>query len=118
MIKASGIDHVVLHVSDVQRSKRFYAGLLGMTAYRDNDTQVFLHAGGQGIALFKRPGDAAVRAGGDLNHLALNVSGGTYETLKAELQQHGVAVPGRPGDDRCIYFQDPDGHRLQLVIRS
>jgi catechol 2,3-dioxygenase-like lactoylglutathione lyase family enzyme len=46
MIQASGIDHVVLHVSDVQRSKRFYTELLGMTAYRENDTQVFLHAGG------------------------------------------------------------------------
>ena len=81
MIQASGIDHVVLHVSDVQRSKRFYTELLGMTAYRENDTQVFLHAGGQGIALFKGPGDAAVHAGGDLNHLALNVASGTYETL-------------------------------------
>jgi hypothetical protein len=59
-----------------------------------------------------------VRAGGDLNHLALNVAGGTYETLKTELQQHGVTVTGRPGDDRCIYFQDPDGHRLQLTVRS
>jgi catechol 2,3-dioxygenase-like lactoylglutathione lyase family enzyme len=118
MIQASGIDHVVLHVSDVQRSKRFYTELLGMTAYRENDTQVFLHAGGQGIALFKGPGDAAVHAGGDLNHLALNVASGTYETLKTELQQHGVAVSGRPGDDRCIYFQDPDGHRLQLTVRS
>jgi catechol 2,3-dioxygenase-like lactoylglutathione lyase family enzyme len=41
MIQASGIDHIVLHVSDVQRSKRFYTELLGMTAYRENDTQVF-----------------------------------------------------------------------------
>jgi catechol 2,3-dioxygenase-like lactoylglutathione lyase family enzyme len=117
MIQASGIDHIVLHVSDVQRSKRFYTELLGMTAYRENDTQVFLHAGGQGIALFKAPDNAAVYAGSDLNHLALNVAGGTYETLKAELQQHGVSVTGRPGDAHCIYFQDPDGHRLQLTIR-
>jgi hypothetical protein len=29
-----------------------------------------------------------------------------------------VAVSGRPGDDRCIYFSDPDGHRLQLMIRE
>jgi len=28
-----------------------------------------------------------------------------------------VAVTGRPGEDRCIYFQDPDGHRLQLMVR-
>jgi len=38
--------------------------------------------------------------------------------LKADLEKHGVAVSGRPGDDRCIYFSDPDGHRLQLMVRE
>jgi hypothetical protein len=66
---------------------------------------VFLHAGTQGVALFKRLDDGP--AGGDLNHLALNVADGTYESLKAELEAHGVAVSGRPGDDQCIYFSDP-----------
>ena len=51
-----------------------------------------------------------------MNHLALNVAGGSYDTLKAELERHGVKVTGRPGEDHCIYFQDPDGHRLQLVF--
>jgi catechol 2,3-dioxygenase-like lactoylglutathione lyase family enzyme len=117
MIQASGIDHIVLHVSDVRRSRDFYTGRLGMTVYRENDTQVFLHAGTQGVALFKNS-DGAPAAGGDLNHLALNVAGGSYETLKAELEAHGVKVSGRPGDDHCIYFQDPDGHRLQLMFKK
>ena len=118
MIEASGIDHIVLHVSDVQRSKKFYTELLGMTPYRENDRQVFLHAGAQGIALFKRTDASAAAAGGDMNHLALKVAGGTYESLKTELEANGVSVSGRPGDDHCIYFQDPDGHRLQLMFRK
>jgi glyoxylase I family protein len=118
MIEASGIDHIVLHVSDVQRSKQFYTELLGMTPYRENDRQVFLHAGAQGVALFKKPDGSPVPAGGDMNHLALKVAGGTYESLKSELEAHGVKVSGRPGDDHCIYFQDPDGHRLQLMFRK
>ena len=118
MIEASGIDHIVLHVSDVQRSKQFYTELLGMTPYRENDRQVFLHAGSQGVALFKKTDGSPVPAGGDMNHLALKVAGGTYDSLKAELETHGVAVSGRPGDDHCIYFQDPDGHRLQLMFRK
>ena len=117
MIEASGIDHIVLHVSDVQRSKKFYTERLGMTVYRENDRQVFLHAGTQGVALFKRPAGTAAVAG-DLNHLALNVASGNYESLKAELEAHGVKVGGRPGDDHCIYFNDPDGHRLQLMFRK
>jgi len=77
-----------------------------------------LHAGQQGVALFKKQGDTPLMTGNDLNHLALNVTSGTYETLKAELEKRGVAVSGRPGQDRCIYFRDPDGHRLQLMVRS
>ena len=29
--------------------------------------------------------------------------------------RNGCTVTGRPGDDRCIYFDDPDGHRLQAL---
>lgn len=117
MIRTTGVDHVVLHVSDVQRSKAFYTEILGMTAYREEEGHVFMHAGDQGVALFKKQGDAPLTAGNDLNHLALNAAG-SYETLKAELEKVGVAVSGRPGQDRCIYFRDPDGHRLQLMVRS
>jgi catechol 2,3-dioxygenase-like lactoylglutathione lyase family enzyme len=118
MIQANGIDHIVLHVNDVGRAKKFYTELLGMTVYRENDRQVFLHAGQQGVALFKRQESIPLTTGNDLNHLALNVAAGTYEALKDELEKNGVAVSGRPGDDHCIYFQDPDGHRLQLMVRS
>jgi catechol 2,3-dioxygenase-like lactoylglutathione lyase family enzyme len=118
MIRTSGVDHVVLHVNDVERSKKFYTDVLGMTVYREDDGQVFLHAGQQGVALFRKPGDAPLTTGNDLNHLALSVATGSYESLKAELERNGVAVSGRPGQDRCIYFRDPDGHRLQLMVRS
>jgi catechol 2,3-dioxygenase-like lactoylglutathione lyase family enzyme len=117
MIQASGIDHIVLHVNDVDRAKKFYTEVLGMAVYRENDCQVFLHAGSQGVALFKKQGDTPLTTGNDLNHLALNVTTGTYEALKAALEKSGVAVSGRPGENRCIYFRDPDGHRLQLMVR-
>jgi glyoxylase I family protein len=116
MIQVNGVDHIVLHVNDVPRAKKFYTEVLGMTPYREGEGQVFLHAGQQGVALFKKSGGAPLATGNDLNHLALNVASGTYETLKAELESHGVAVSGRPGEDRCVYSSDPDGHRLQLVF--
>ena len=118
MIQVNGLNHIVLHVQDVARAKKFYTEILGMSVYRENDRQVFLHAGSQGVALFKKQGDTPLTTGNDLNHLALNVAPGTYEALKADLEKHGVTVSGRPGEDRCIYFQDPDGHRLQLMVRS
>jgi hypothetical protein len=36
--------------------------------------------------------------------------------LKAELESLGVAVSDRPGNNRSIFFNDPDGHRLQLIF--
>lgn len=116
MIETSGVDHIVLHTGDIARARKFYTEVLGMSVYRENERQVFLHAGNQGVALFRKDG-GPLHTGNDLNHLALNVAGGTYESLKAELERHGVAVHGRPGEDHCIYFQDPDGHRLQLMFR-
>ena len=118
MVQATGIDHIVLHVNDVERARKFYTDVLGMDVYRQNERQVFLHAGTQGVALFKKQGDESLKTGSEMNHLALNVADGTYETLKAALEANGVAVTGRPGEDRCIYFQDPDGHRLQLMVRK
>jgi hypothetical protein len=44
------------------------------------------------VALFKKEGDAPLTIGNELNHLAFNVAGGTYESLKAELESLGVAV--------------------------
>jgi hypothetical protein len=32
------------------------------------------------------------------------------------MESNGTSVSGRPGDDHCIYFDDPDGHRLQLLF--
>jgi catechol 2,3-dioxygenase-like lactoylglutathione lyase family enzyme len=93
MIEASGIDHIVLHVSDVQRSKQFYTELLGMTSYRENDRQVFLHAGAQGVALFKKTDSSPVPAGGDMNHRALKVAGGTSNPSSKRMASASPAGP-------------------------
>ena len=116
MIQVSGINHIVLHVRELARAKKFYTELLGFDVYRENSWQVFMHCGSQGVALFEAQGHTPVTAGNDLNHLALDITSRTYDTVKAELEQHGVKVSGRPGDEHCIYFHDPDGHRLQLMI--
>ena len=52
----------------------------------------------------------------DINHLAFNIDTGTYESIRAHLEEAGLEISGRRGDDRCIYFSDPDGHRLQIVV--
>ena len=41
-IKTVGIDYAVLHVTDLERSKRFYIDLLGMTVNHESSWQSFL----------------------------------------------------------------------------
>lgn len=118
MIQVSGINHIVLHVRDVARAKQFYTELLGMSVYRETSSQVFMHCGHQGVALFAKQGDTPFTTGNDLNHLALDITEGTYDAIKSELEKHGVEVSGRPGDPHCIYFHDLDGHRLQLMVHA
>jgi catechol 2,3-dioxygenase-like lactoylglutathione lyase family enzyme len=114
-LKVTGIDHVVLWVSDLQRAKEFYIGLLGMRVAHESDWQSFLSCGdGQMVALFQQR-DGDVPGGREVNHMALRLDAGAYAEVKALLESRGIAVSGRPGDPHCIYFDDPDGHRLQLL---
>ncbi len=114
-IKATGIDHVVVHVEDVTRARRFYVDLLGMEVAHEHAGRVFLRCGQQQLALFERPGPGAESTNRDLNHIALQVESGSYEEVKESLEASGIEVTGRRGDPRCIYFQDPDGHQLQIL---
>jgi catechol-2,3-dioxygenase len=115
-LKTIGIDHTVLHVSDLARSKSFYMDLLGLTVNHESSWQAFLWCGDQMVVLFEAPQGTPVKAGVELNHMALRLESGTYEEVREHLEENGCTVTGRPGDDRCIYFNDPDGHRLQLLL--
>ena len=114
-LKAAGIDHVVLHVTSLRRSKRFYVDLLGMKVRSKGRGYAFLRCGGQLIGLFEVEAGTRVRIGKELNHLALSLAAGTCAEVRAILEKEGVAVTGRGGDSDCVYFDDPDGHRLQLL---
>ena len=114
--KVTGIDHVVFHVKDLPRARKFYVDFLGMEVEHERDWQCFLKCGSQGVALFEVEDNEEVHAGSEVNHMALQLAGGDYARVKATLENAGIAVHGRQGDPHCIYFSDPDGHRLQLLM--
>ena len=114
-LKVTGIDHVVLHVKDLARSRKFYVGFLGMEVEHESSWQLFLKCGKQGVALFEAEDGEEIHGGSEVNHMAMQLKSGGYEKVKALLEGAGCKVSGRRGDPRCIYFSDPDGHRLQLL---
>ena len=119
------IGHVVLRVSDLERSVEFYTGALGFRVsdiYGDDmmpGGMVFMrcNADHHGIALV---GGASGPAGkGDLHHLAFEV-GSLDEVFRARkyLRERGATIVfegrRRAGVQIAIEFLDPDGHNLEI----
>ena len=52
-LQVTGIDHVVFHVKDLARSKKFYIDFLGMDIDHESSWQCFLKCGNQSVAFLK-----------------------------------------------------------------
>lgn len=115
-LKVSALDHVVLHVKDLPRARQFYVEFLGLEVDHERDWQCFLKCGAQGVALFEVEDDEELHAGSEMNHLALRLADGDFARVKATLENAGITVRGRANDPQCVYFKDPDGHQLQLLM--
>jgi len=118
------LDHCVIHVSDWERSNRFYAEVMGAEviprgkgfAYRFGSTQLNCHGPGvEAVPLARIP----VQPGN--SDLCFQWSGPINEAL-AHLNVHGVPVElgpvarnGARGRGSSVYFRDPDGSLLEFI---
>lgn len=126
MPKINKVAHVVLAVSDVERSKAFYRDVVGMELISDrplDGPSAFLSFGKQhhDIALFQAP-PGAKRGEIGLVHVALQLEGGREELRKMveHLEAHGVrpTSPVTHGITNSVYFQDPDGNTLEAYVEA
>ena len=123
---ADGLDHVVVAVSDWERSNRFYRDVVGAEvveisrgryAYRLGRTQLNVH--GPGSTPEPRAADP-VRPGN--SDLCFRWEG-TPDEAVAHLARHGVEVELGPAERRgargagtSVYFRDPDGSLLEFIV--
>lgn len=121
------LDHCVIAVSDWERSTNFYRDVLGAevvdhpdgrVAYRFGNQQLNVH--GPGLDIGPLVASPPVAPGG--SDLCF-VWPGTVEKAMAQLRHHQVPVEQGPvvrwgvrGRGTSIYFRDPDGSLLELII--
>ncbi len=123
-IKAGGIHHISIRVTDLGRAKAFYVETLGFTWLMDFPGGFIASAAGSVIGI---RGAEAQTASGDrfdpfrvgLDHLALAVADAAeLQTMKQQLDAAGVPNNGVEDDPmlgaKYISFQDPDGIAWEL----
>jgi catechol 2,3-dioxygenase-like lactoylglutathione lyase family enzyme len=119
-----GVHHTALISSDVVRTIRFYQDLLEfpLTELIENrdyagSSHFFFDIGnGNLLAFFDFPGlDVGPYAEvlGGLHHIAISVEPERWHTLRAKLDAAGV--PYVIHSEVSMYFQDPDGARIELI---
>jgi catechol 2,3-dioxygenase-like lactoylglutathione lyase family enzyme len=128
-IEIRGLDHVVLRISDLSRSLRFYVDLLGCREERRSDALglVQLRAGANLIDLVvvdsplgRIGGPAAGAQARNVDHIALQLEHFDGAALRARLAEFGVEAGevaqryGALGMGPSIYVRDPDGNVVEL----
>jgi catechol 2,3-dioxygenase-like lactoylglutathione lyase family enzyme len=109
IFRPTGLDHILLNVTDPERSAAFYEKFLGAVTQRNNN-RIWFQAGTSRIGLLKTP--AGQRAG--VNHFCVSAATFDYETVMGRLKKIGVnveaaEVAGAPE------FRDLDGSLIQVM---
>lgn len=124
-MKIKFIDHVVVFVSNLRRTETFYSSFLGkpssknkyQVAYKIGNTKLFL------ALPYRKKAKMFDKQNIGLNHIAFGVV--TIKELKsflallnkAKIKNSGIKID-KYGKKEFIWFDDPDGIRLELYLRN
>jgi len=122
-----GIHHLALICSGVERTIRFYQGLLGfplveLVENRDyaGSSHFFFDLGNQTLlGFFDFPGlglEPGIEAIGGVQHIAISAPRDRWEQVRGRLDAAGVKYAGPDrGIEESMYFKDPDGIQIELL---
>ena len=125
-MKVESLGHVVLRVTDLERSEKFYNGVLGMPVCANFDEQgmkmTFFSLGNHhDLAIAEVSGEDS--AGGDqavgLHHVAFCIGHSLNELVDAKAHLDAAGIETTPIDHeitKSLYFDDPDGNNVELYV--
>ncbi len=119
-VRVTALDHIVLNVTDVERSLAWYCGTLGLLGVRVEEWR-------RGEVLFPsvRIDDHTIidllatdRSGTNVDHVCLVIEPTDLDALAAAGRFDVVGGPARVfgarGEGRGLYVRDPDGNTVEL----
>ena len=126
-----GIDHVALTVRDIERAAKWYIDVLGFERQHADvwgDVPTFIGKGETAIALFPArtrstslAAEASAKAassGGEIRmlHLAFRANRANFQAAREELKGRDIRFEFEDHEiAHSIYFNDPDGHKLEIT---
>lgn len=130
-VRVKHIDHHTIVVKDLERSKAFYCGVLGMEEvprpkfsfpgkwFQAGPTQIHLILEHEGSAKAGFPSDAATDSPGRVTHLAFEIE--DARAAAEYLPKRGVPLRGepryRPDGPLQVFITDPDGYVIEVFSR-
>jgi catechol 2,3-dioxygenase-like lactoylglutathione lyase family enzyme len=109
IFRATGVDHILLNVSDAEKSTAFYEKIFGAVTRRNNN-RIWFQAGRSRIGLLQTP--AGERPG--VNHFCIAAAAFDYDAVTKMLQASGAHVE-KPEVAGAPEFRDLDGLLVQVM---
>jgi catechol 2,3-dioxygenase-like lactoylglutathione lyase family enzyme len=104
-----GIDHILLNVSDPEKSAVFFEKIFGTVTQRNNN-RTWFQVGKSRLGLLQTP--SGQRAG--VNHYCVAAEPFDYQSATKKLAQAGAKVES-PEVGGAPEFRDPDGYLVQVM---
>jgi len=108
-LRGTGIDHVSILVTDLQRSAAFYQRVFGMTQVSEDKPNQILRLGTQRtIVSLRHEGQPGL-----VDHFAITVDNFDRDRVTEQLKPHGLTPQNNI--QFGFHIKDPDGAVVQIV---
>lgn len=116
------LNHTIIHASDKEESARFLSEMLGLPPHTHYGPFAVVQVGPTSLDFRNAEGPISSR------HFAFLVSEAEFDEIWGRIKERGLPWAADPfherpyeinrrDNGRGLYFEDPDGHNLEILTR-